>query len=311
MPLHPECQGVLDAIASMGMPPLEDMNPEQIREALGGFQMLMGEGAEVASVSERTVPGPAGDIPVIVFTPEGTGPFPVLVYYHGGGFVGGSAPLVEPVCRNLAAKAGCVVVDVEYRLAPEDPFPAGPDDAYAVVEWLGAHAAEIGADPARIAVAGDSAGGNLSAVVAQMSRDKGGPAIALQVLIYPAVDNASADYPSRKENAHGYLLHAEAMDMFYGHYIPAGTDPDAPYAFPIRAASLAGLAPAFVATCEFDPLRDEGEAYAEGLTAAGVPTEAKRYDGQIHGIFWLGGAVEAGRTMMDDVTGALRQAFAA
>jgi acetyl esterase len=309
MPVHPESQMILDAIASMGMPPLEDMNPEQLREALGGFAMMMGEGDEVAATTERTIPGPGGDIPVIVYTPAGNGPFPVIIYYHGGGFVGGSAALCDPVCRTLAKKAAAVVVNVEYRLAPEHTFPAAAEDAYAVLEWVGKNAGEIDGDPSRIAVAGDSAGGNLSAVVAQMTRDQGGPALALQALIYPAVDGQSADYPSRKENADGYLLTQASMDMFYGHYIPAGTNPDDPRAYPIRAASLEGLAPAFVATCEFDPLRDEGEAYAERLSQANVPTQVKRYDGHIHGIFWLPGVVEAGRNLMDDVAGAMRQAF--
>ncbi|MGH8999102.1 MAG: alpha/beta hydrolase [Acidimicrobiia bacterium] len=310
MPLDPQCQMVLDAVEAMGMPPLETMNPTEIREALGGFGMLMGEGDEVADVSQRTVPGPGGEVPVIVCTPEGTGPLPVFIYYHGGGYVGGTAELVEPVCRTVANQAGCVVVDVDYRLAPEHRYPAAVEDSYAVLEWVAGHAAEIGGDPARIALGGDSAGGGLTAAVSQMARDQHGPAIALQVLLYPAVDSPAADYPSRKENAEGYLLHTAAMEMFYGHYLPADVKPDDPYAFPIRAASLAGLPPAFVATCEYDPLRDEGEAYAQRLTADGVATDARRYDGQIHGVFWLGATVDAGRTLMDDVVAALKKAFA-
>lgn len=311
MPLDPECQTILDAVAAMGMPPLEQMNPEQCREALGGFGMMMGEGAPVAEATERTIPGPGGDIPVIVYRPEGEGPFPVVIYYHGGGFVGGTAGLVDPVCRTLANKTGAVVVNVDYRLAPENPYPAAAEDAYAVLEWVGKNAGEIGGDPSRIAVSGDSAGGNLATVVSLMSRDKGGPGIAMQALLYPAVDNLAADYPSRKENAEGYLLHQAAMEVFYGHYFPAGTSQQDPYAFPMQAGDLSGLPPAFVATCEFDPLRDEGEAYAGRLAQAKVPTEVQRYDGQIHGIFWLGALVSAGRTLMDDVSGALRKAFAA
>jgi acetyl esterase len=230
------------------------------------------------------------------------------VFYHGGGWVIGDLEVADRPCRSLCAGAGCVVVSVDYRLAPEHRFPAAADDAYAAAQWVSAHAADLGADPARLAVGGDSAGGNLTAVVALMARDQGGPPIAFQLLIYP-VAGCDLDTVSYRDNAEGYLLTRAAMEWFWGHYIPDEAARRHPYASPLSAENLAGLPPAFVVTAEYDPLRDEGEAYAERLRRAGVPVTLKRYAGMIHGFFQLAGVLDQGRQVLTDASSALREAL--
>jgi acetyl esterase len=232
------------------------------------FAAAAGPPEEMARVENLEVPGPAGPIPVRVYVPEGDGPFPVLVYFHGGGWVIGNLDSHDVALRALANRAGTVVASVDYRLAPEHPFPAAPEDCYAATVWAATEIGAFGGDPARLAVGGDSAGGNLAAVVSQMARDRGGPAIVYQLLVYPCVD-ASMSSASFAENGDGYLLTKGWMDWFYGHYLTSPTDADNPLVSPSRAESLAGLPPALVITAEFDPLRDEGEAYAAALRAAG------------------------------------------
>jgi acetyl esterase len=307
VPVHPEAQALLDALRAQGVPPFECMTVPQAREATAAFLDLQPPREEVASVVERTVPGPGGEIPVRIYTPAGDGPSPrgVLVYFHGGGWVIGTLDTVDGPCRTLANAADVVVVSVDYRLAPEHRHPAAFEDCYAVTEWVAAHAAEIGADPARLVVGGDSAGGQLAAAVTLTARDRGGPAIAFQLLIYPVTDFAF-DTPSHTDNAEGYLLQRATMQWFWAHNLGA-TDPGKDQtAFPARADSYVGLPPAFVATAEYDPLRDEGEAYAVALRDAGVTVTASRYDGMIHGFLWTLGATPSGARMVDDAVAALR-----
>jgi acetyl esterase len=230
------------------------------------------------------------------------------VFFHGGGWVIGDIDSHDVPVRRLANLVPAVVMSVDYRLAPEHPFPAAPQDCYAATVWAAAHAGDYHGDGARLAVAGDSAGGNLAAVVAQMARDQGGPPIAFQLLVYPAVD-ARMTHASITENGDGYLLTKGFMEWFYGHYFTKESDADDPRASPIKASSLGGLPPALVLTAEFDPLRDEGEAYAAALEAAGGQASAKRYDGMIHGFFQLGGVVDRNRELLDDCAGALRAAL--
>jgi acetyl esterase len=231
------------------------------------------------------------------------------VYFHGGGWVLGSLATHDGICRSLAAGAGCVVVSVDYRLAPEHRYPAAAEDCYAATQWCAAHAAELGADGSRVAVGGDSAGGNLSAVVAQMARDRGGPPLVFQLLIYPVTD-AARDTQSYRENAEGYLLTAGDMAWFWNHYLGDARARGAEaYASPIRAASLAGLPPALVITAEFDPLRDEGEAYGAALESAGVAAKVTRYDGMIHGFFGLGAMIDRANSAVQEAAGTLRIAF--
>jgi acetyl esterase len=309
MPVHPEAQGLLDALAEAGLPATEEMTVPDARAATAGFLALQGEPVEVASVQDRTVPGPAGEIPVRVYTPAGEGPFPVVVYFHGGGWVIGDLEVVDQPCRQLASAAGAIVVSVDYRLAPEHRYPAAFDDSYAATVWVGAHAAEIGGDPARLAVAGDSAGGNLAAAVALAARDRGGPELAAQLLIYPVTD-FNFGTASYQDNREGYLLTKGSMQWFWAHYLGAQDLDKDPYACPLRADSLVGLPPAYVATSEYDPLRDEGEAYARRLEEAGVAVTAKRFDGLLHGFFWMLAAVPSAAGVLDDMVGVLRKAWA-
>ena len=270
---------------------------------------LAGEPESIARIENRTVPGPAGQIPVRIYTPVGTAPFPVLVYFHGGGWVIGNLDTHDGICRSLANRVGCLVVSVDYRLAPEHRFPAAPEDCYAATRWLAEHAGSLGGDKGRIAVGGDSAGGNLAAVVALMARDRGGPKLAFQLLVYPATDT---DFETRsyRENSEGYFLTRADMVWFWNHYAPRDEDRRNPYAAPLRAASLRGLPPALVITAEFDPLCDDGNAYAARLREDGVPVRLSQQDGLIHGFFQMGAVIDRGRASVDEASRALKDAFA-
>jgi acetyl esterase len=253
------------------------------------------------------VPGPAGEIPIRVYTPAGDGPKPVIMYFHGGGWVIGDLDVCDNPVRRIANRTGAVVVSVDYRLAPEHTYPAAFDDCYAATAWVSEHAAELGGDPARIATCGDSAGGNLAAAVAIAARDRQGPPLAAQLLIYPVTD-FNFTTGSYEENGDGYLLTKGSMQWFWAHYLGAQDLGKDPFACPARADNLVGLPPTFIATAEFDPLRDEGEAYAATLRAAGVHVTAKRYDGMLHGFAWTLGATPSGAVLIDDLAAAFRDA---
>jgi acetyl esterase len=309
MPLDPQAKAFLEQIAAMAAPPLHAL-PIADARALVRAMAGMSDAHDIplAKVDDRAIPGPGGSIPVRVYTPEGHGARPLLVYFHGGGWVLGDLDTHDSVCRELAHGAGCVVTSVDYRLAPEHKFPAAADDCYAAIVWAAANAAALGADATRIAIGGDSAGGNLTCVTALQARDRGGPALCFQLPIYP-VTNHAFDTPSYRENATGYLLETDAMAWFWGHYLAADRDGEHPYASPLRAADFRGLPPAFVITAELDPLRDEGEAYAQRLREAGVPTELRRYDGMIHGFFGMSAIMDTAKSAVADASAALRRAF--
>jgi acetyl esterase len=308
MPLDPQAKAFLDQLAAANAPPLSDLPVDAARLAADALFSAQGAVEPVARVENRGIPGPAGEIPIRVYTPEGTGPFPVLVYVHGGGWVICGLDSHDPPCRALANAVPCLVVSVDYRLAPEHKFPAAADDAYAATRWVAEHAAELGGDPRRVAVGGDSAGGNLAAVVALMARERGGPRLVHQLLVYPVTD-AGLDTASYRENGDGYFLTRDTMAWFWGHYLRSRADVEDPHASPLRARDLAGLPPALVITAEYDPLRDEGEAYAARLRAAGVPVRTTRYPGMIHGFFGMLATFDQARTAIDESASALRAAF--
>ena len=249
MPVDPQLQPFLDAGAAL--PPFDTLTVEEARARLKVYPLPGARADAVASVADRSIPGPAGPLGLRVYTPRGGSvPFPLLVFIHGGGFVVCDLGTHDALCRNLCAGAGCVVASVDYRLAPEHRFPAAPDDCLAATRWAAEHAAELGADPARVAVGGDSAGGNLAAVVALRVRDEGGPRLAAQLLLYPTTDAAAAAMPSLVENAEGFGLTARDMAWFKGHYLADPAQTTNPHASPLRAADLRGLPPALVQTAE-------------------------------------------------------------
>jgi acetyl esterase len=308
MALDPAIKALLDGMAAAGGPALDALPPVEARAMFDNMPLPRRQ-IELARIENRKIPGPAGEIPVRIYQPQGGGVKPVLVYFHGGGWVIGSLDSYDATCRELAQGAGCVVVSIDYRLAPEHRYPAAPNDCYAGLAWVAANAASLGADAKRLAVGGDSAGGNLSAVVSQMARDQGGPAIRFQLLIYPVTD-ADFTTPSYAQNAEGYLLTTSAMKWFWGHYASDAQRRE-PYASPLRAKDLSGLPPAWVCTAEFDPLRDEGEAYAKRLQQAGVSTALTRYDGLIHGFISMGLVSARAQTAIDEAVAALKKGLGA
>lgn len=307
MTLDPQAKFVLEQMEAAGAPPMHTLTPEEARKSID-VRALAGEPEEVGKVEDKVIPGQEGEIAVRIYTPQGQGPFPALVYYHGGGWVIGDLDTVDVICRLLANRADCVVVSVDYRLAPEHKFPAAAEDAYAAAKWVAENAPKIQVDARRIAVGGDSAGGNLAAVTALMARDRGGPSFVHQMLIYP-VTHCNFDTESYNKNAEGYFLTKDSMVWFWNHYLRDGQDGKNPYASPLVADDLSGLPPALVITAEYDPLRDEGEAYAERLKAAGVAVEMTRYNGMIHGFFWMPQALEQGKKAIEQAANALKDAF--
>ena len=287
MALDPAAKAVMDMMEENGasFAGIASLTAEELRNR---FQLAEMPVEDVARTEDRIIPGPDGtDLPIRVYWPTiSDEPRPVVVFFHGGGWAMGGIDTHDGQVREMVNRTGMVYVSVDYRLAPEARFPAAAEDCYAATQWVAANAASIGADAARLGVAGDSAGGNLAAVVALMARDRGGPAIAHQLLVYPCCDMDSDAWPSQTENGFDYFLTKESMDWFYDQYTDVA-DRDNPYASPIKAADLSGLPPACVITAEYDPLRDEGEAYGARLQEAGVACEVHRYDGMFHGFFGM------------------------
>jgi acetyl esterase len=270
--------------------------------------MFFGSKPKVGRVEDRTIPGPAGPIRIRLTAPEGPGPFPAVVYLHGGGWVVGSLHSHDQLCRAITRASGVAVVSVDYRLAPEDPFPAAVDDAEAATRWVADHGEEFGVDPLRLAVGGDSAGGNLATVVARRARDRGFPRLVFQVLLYPVTDS-NRDTPSYLKNADGYMLTRELMAWYWDQYVPDAARRLDPDASPLCADDLSRLPPALVVTAEFDPLRDEAEHYARRLAEAGVAVQLSRYPGMIHGFIRRYTVLDQGRAALDEVCLALSKAL--
>ena len=310
MPVDPQAQALLDMLTAMNVPPMHTQTVEEVRASYDAMAQFREAQEEVHAVENRMIPGPAGEIPVRIYTPEGTGPFPVLVYFHGGGWTIGTLDSHDDVCRALTNQAQCIVISVDYRLAPEHKFPAAVEDAYAATVWAAQNAASIHGDPARIAVGGDSAGGNLAAVVSQMARDKDGPKLVYQLLVYPATDYFIPGTASIRENANGYLLTLDSMIWFWNHYATSEEDAYNPMMAPLRAKDFHNLPPALVITAEYDPLRDEGEIYAAKLQEAGISVTATRYNGMIHGFFSMSSLMDQAKVAIAEAAVALKTAWA-
>jgi acetyl esterase len=309
MPLDPQAQKLVDAYTALNLKPVEESTPEEARESMRSRTAALGPFEDVAAVADHKVPVAGGEITVRVYSPGGPGPHPALVFYHGGGWVIGDLYTHDGICRSITNAAGCVVASVDYRLAPEFRYPVAAEDSYAGLRWVVDNAARLGIDTRRVAVGGDSAGGNLATVVALMARERGGPALVQQTLIYP-VTNHDLDTPSYHENASGYLLTREGMRWFWRHYLARDEQGKEPHASPLRAGSLGGLPPALVITAGCDPLRDEGEAYAARLREAGVPVTLTRYEGIFHGFIRMTRLHDKARAALDEIAGSLRKAFA-
>ena len=314
MPLDEDVRKILSVLAPPNAPDLSALSVEDARLAMGATAALNANPDPVAKVQNRTIPGPGGAIPVRIYTPEtpegptNPEPLPVLMFFHGGGWVLCNLDTHDGTARRLANHASCIVISVDYRLAPEHPFPAPLDDCCAATYWASENAGDLGGDPTRLAVSGDSAGGNLAAATALRLRDEGGPKLRHQLLIYPAVD-AGCDAASFTENGSGYFLSADAMRWFWDHYEGAPADRANPYFAPTCSENLAGLPDATVLTAEFDPLRDEGEAYGRQLIAAGNSCDLVRYDGVIHGFFAMHDLLPKARQAVERAAGNLRAAF--
>jgi acetyl esterase len=312
MALDPQAKAVIEAAAKSGRPAYHQLAPKDARQLFLETRPLSTPiPPEIGSVRNLVADGPQGQIPLRLYRPAGvpaSTPLPVYVYFHGGGWVIGDLETHDVICRQLTAESGASVISVDYRLAPEHKFPAAADDAWAAMCWIVAHAAELGVDAGRLAVGGDSAGGNLAAVVALMARDAGGPRIALQVLIYPVTD-LGAESKSYEDFAEGYMLTRESMRWFSAHYLNGKEDAADWRASPLRAKSLAGLPPALIVTAGFDPLRDEGEAYAARLRHAGVTVDYVCFGGMIHGFAAMGRVLDTALRAVALIGGALRQSL--
>ena len=304
--LDPAVRRLLQTLEAEGGPALETLAPAEARPlAAVGLTPYEGQRESVALVENLRIPGPDGEIPIRIYTPQSPAPRPAMVYFHGGGWVLCDLDTHDTVCRAIAHRSGAVVVAVDYRLAPEHKFPAAVIDCYAAVEWVSGNAAKLGIDRRRVSIGGDSAGGNLGAVISLKSRDEKGPPVALQVLVYPVTDLSSFDTPSYHEFAEGHFLTKVQMEWYRDHYLASPEDGRNPLASPLLAPDLHGLPPALIITAECDPLRDEGEAYGKRLEEAGVPVTCTRYEGMIHPFFSLGGAIPQGLDAIDQVARAI------
>jgi len=308
VPLDPQIRALRDQRERDGVPPLYTMSLADARAAdLASIRAGGGEPEPVYEVASMKIPGPAGELPLRLYRPARERPLPALLYFFGGGWVLGTIDTADGVARSLANSSGALVVVVGYRLAPEHRFPAAIDDCYATLCWVAGHADEIGADPARLAVGGDSAGGNLAAAVALRAR-AGGPALVGQLLVYPNTDQL-ADDESMRAADDPFLFNRHSVAWYRQHYLAGPGDAANALASPLRAENLAGLPPALVITAEYDPLRDQGEAYARRLAQDGVEVELSRYPGMAHGFFTMAGAVDASRAAMAQAASRLRDWF--
>jgi len=309
MTLDPKAQLLLDKVAQSGIPSYERLPPKLARQLYEkACEGARGTPPELACVTDITLPGPAGDLMARCYRPREEGLLPVLVFFHGGGFTIGSPQSHDAVCRHLSARADCLVVSIAYRLAPEHRFPAALEDAYAATSWVAEHADRLGGDTARLAVAGDSAGGNLAAVTCLLAREAGFPQLRFQLLIYPSTDMTES-FPSHRTFAEGYLLTRDLVRWFHGNYLTPDADPKNWRISPLHAPDHSGLPPAHVLTAGFDPLQDEGRAYAEKLRDAGVAVSYRHYPGMLHGFVTQPGYIDQAGEALTECGQKLREAF--
>jgi acetyl esterase len=308
MPLYPQVKKILEEAELLGLPDYQDLSPEEARRQMLDLTPPVDLLLAVKRVENLMIPGPDGEVPIRLYYPSGDPPFAVLVYFHGGGWVIGDLDTHHGVCHALAKLSGCLVVSVDYRLAPEHRYPAAVEDAYAATSWVAQNADAIQADPDRLAVGGDSAGGHLAAVVALMARDRKGPRIDLQILIYPITD-CKFNTPSYIENKEGYMLTSDLMKWFWNHFIEDKSQANHPYVSPLRAKNFSDLPKAMIITAEYDPLHDEGQAYGQRLQEAGVKVTLLRYPGMIHGFIRMTAQLEKAKEAVDEIAGRLRGVF--
>ena len=311
-----QMKAVLDELAAFDAPPIDKLSPENVRNLPSAADAVIGVLAKqgkpavemVGDISHQLIPGPEGDLLARVYLPKGSGPFPVLVYFHGGGWVIANLGTYDSSCRALTNAANCIVVSVAYRQAPEHKFPAAAEDAYAATQWVIANAAKLKGDPMRVAVGGESAGGNLAAVTCLMARDRQGKMPVHQMLIYP-IANYAFDTPSYQENANASPLNKAGMQWFWRQYLTSESDGSNPYASPLRAENLRGLPPATVITADIDPLRSEGQAYAQRLKEAGNAVKVTNYPSVTHEFFGMGAVVKKAKQAVNEAAAGLRSGF--
>lgn len=307
MPLHPQAQKLLDVAKAAGLPPLHKVSVTEARARMAAAFTTRGEPEPVCAVKDLQIVASAGEIPARVYRPAVDDSLPAVIFFHGGGWVLNSIATHDALCRALANLSGCAIISLDYRLAPEHKFPAAIEDAWFATRWVAAHAAELGVDFQRLAVAGDSSGGTLAAAVTILARSHRDPVLACQVLIYPVTDHWNTGTASYQENATGYSLYKDLMVWFWNHYLPVNADLSDPRLCPLRAKDFTALPPALVLTAEYDPLRDEGESYAQRLRAAGVSVEAERYLGMMHGFLIQFPNLDDGRRGLDHIAAFLRR----
>jgi acetyl esterase len=308
--LDAQIRNLLDEMQARGTPPVQDLSPVDARKTRNPvFIELGGPPAGFVKIHDTHMSGVPEKLPLRIYVPPGEGPFPALIYFHGGGWVIGNLDTHNSLCSLLAKGASCIVIAVDYRLSPESRFPAAVEDAFTATEWVAANAHEIHVDADKIAVGGDSAGGNLAAVVCHLAREKKKPTLVHQLLVYPVMNLSSFDTESYHEHGKGYILTAESMRYYRGHYLAHNDDALNPQASPLLAESFSDLPPAHIITAEFDVLMDEGAAYARKLKEAGIPVKYSCYEGMIHAFLSFSSVVDAARDAINEATSVLRVAF--
>ena len=300
MPLDPQAEALLKSMQESGAPPFNACSPEDARTMYDqGSELVKGDPPEPHSIETLEIPGVQGNITTWVYKPSAKENLPMLVFYHGGGFVIGSLESHDTVCRSLCVEAQCIVVAVEYRLAPENKYPAALEDAWSATEWVADNANLLGGDPARLAIGGDSAGGCLAATVALIAKESGGPKISKQLLIYPCTD-MTRRYESHRTFGEGYRLTSDLIEWFYNHYFSEEDDVESWKASPLNSTKLEGLPPTFLISAGFDPLQDEAEAYADKLMRAGVSTKHSHYEGMLHGFITMPGVMDKAKEALTE-----------